>query len=210
MPYVGWKIFAYQFYYGQPDLPRLVSKRLLLDTIRDRFTDDQWIIETLDGGLKLGHVESGDEVKVKIETNDFTIDYTDGTRTETYLLVMESECLAWKQTELKHKKLMEQVSRRLPSWWEKVNCYVEDGQQLSLVYSSNIAPEPAFPVTPQTQLESPIPEDLPPRPKSVRPRVVRHAPKKPKQRRKVNALKELINQVEKEKAEKETQHGYRV
>lgn len=201
MPYVGWKIFAYQ-YPQDPAQREPISKQLLLTTVRDRFTDDQWVVETLDGGLKLGHVESGDVVKVKIEINAFAINYTDGTRTETYLLVMKSECLAWKQTELKHKKLMEQVSRRLPSWWEKVNCYVEDGEQLSLVFSSNVDPQPAFIVTPQTLLECPIPEELPPRPKTVRPRVVKPPLKRLKQRRKVNALKDLINQVEKEKTKK--------
>lgn len=166
MPYVGWKIFAYQ-YLEDPAQREPVSKLLLL---------------------------------MKVQANDFTINYEDGPRTETYLLVMESECLAWKQTELKHKKLMEQVSRRLP--WRKVNCYVEDGEQLSLVYSSNIEPEPPFSVTPTTRSECPIPERLPPQSKPVRPRIVKPHPKQPRRRRGPNALKDLIAKVKKEKNQK--------
>jgi hypothetical protein len=198
MPYVGWKIFAYE-YAQDPAQREPVSKLLLLLMIRDRFSGDDWVIENLNDGLKLSHVESTHEVKVKVEANDFTFDYVDGTRTETYLLVMESECLAWKQTELKHKKLMEQVSRRLPFWWRKINCYMQDGEQLSLVYSSNMEPEPPFPVIPTARSSCPIPERLSPQQKRVRPRVVKHPPRQPKRRRNVNTLKELMKEVEKEK-----------
>jgi hypothetical protein len=200
MPYVGWKIFAHEF---DQKNPSSVSVRTLLDEIRGRFSGDDWLIEILDGGLKLSHVESSFEVKVKVQANDFTFNYDTGTRTETYLLVLESECLAWKQSELKHKKLMEHVSRRLPSWWPKLNCHVEDGNQLILVYTSKAEPgfDP-FPITPRTWLELPIPEETPRTPKALRFRVVKRPPKRPKQRTKVNTLKELMNQVEKEKAQK--------
>jgi hypothetical protein len=208
LPYVGWKIFAYG-YSLDPTPHSRVSKRYLFDNVRECFRDDHWVVENLDGGLKLGHVESDDEVKVKIEPTSFTIDYDDGTRTEIYLLVLESECLAWKkQTEFKHKKLMEQVSRRLPSWWEKVDCYVEDGKQLTLVFSSNIdQQQPAFPVTSQTLPDLQIPDDLPPRPKFIRSRVVKGPPKKPKQPAKGNALKDLMEQVKKEKRPRSNRNG---
>jgi len=156
--------------------------------------------------LTISQVEHGFEIMVKIEANSLPIDYTVrlGERqqeTETYVVAMESEGLTWRgKIELKHKKLMEQVLRRLPWKWQKVGCYVEQGPVLKLVTSSNIEPGfTPFQIDVTTWDKLPIPEEPPLRVKSVRPRVVKRDPQRSKQRGKVNALKELMSAVDKEK-----------
>lgn len=111
-------------------------------------------------------------------------------------MLLESDCLSWKHIETDHKRLMSDVLNRLP--WRKAAGYLDDGH-LDLKYDSNAQPGNPQRIKPVKLPECPIP-DSPPIPTSLlmsRP-VVTH-PKRAKQRAKVNALKDLLNHVKREK-----------
>ena len=201
MPYTGWKIFAYQHGDGLP-FEEKASKRDLLDTIRERFSDANWITLTTLEGLILTHVPTQFEVKVVIHGWKLPMQYNIGPKTETYLVLLESECLAWKQIETDHKRLMNDVLIRLP--WRKAAGYVDDGH-LDLRYDSNAEPrthsEDPQRIKPERLAESPIRggEEAARKRKSVRLHVVRRVPRRPKRGKKTNALRDLIQKVQKER-----------
>jgi hypothetical protein len=204
MPYAGWKIFTYQYQDELHVLQEKTSKLELSDTIKQRFSDTDWMVAANPSGLLLTHVPTQFEVKVTIHGWELPIEYDTGVLTETYLVLLESDCLSWKHIETDHKRLMSDVLDRLP--WRKAAGYLEDGH-LDLRYDSNAQPGDSQRIRPIRLLECPIPD----RPRLsaallMPPRLVEVHPKRPKQRRKVNALKDLIKQVDKEKAQKKRNH----
>jgi hypothetical protein len=157
MPYVGWKVLAYQYYYDEPGVQAPITKEELLTAVRDSFKAPNWGISEQRGELLLTHTQTQSEVKLEVHGWDITVEYDDGTEEETYLVTLTSDCLAWKRGEHEHKQLMREVLKKLP-WEAKVGCHIEDGQ-FNVVYSSNMQRgfEP-FEVTPRKCLECPIPE----------------------------------------------------
>jgi hypothetical protein len=125
--------------------------------IRDSFQEPDWSISEEKGQMLLTHVPTQSEVKVEVQEWDITIEYDDtGIEEKTYLIMLTSDCLAWKRGEEEHKRLMRDVLKKLP-WEEKVGCHVEDGRFM-VVYSSNVQRgfEP-FEVTPRRWQQCPMP-----------------------------------------------------
>ena len=162
MPYVGWKVIAYQYYHDEPGLQAPITKEELLSAVRDSFKAPDWGISEQREELLLTHTQTQSEVKVEVHGEDIKVEYDDGTEEETYLVTLTSDCLAWKRGEHEHKHLMREVLKKLP-WEAKVGCHIEDGQ-FNVVYSSNMQRgfEP-FAVTPRRWQECPIPEKRQPR-----------------------------------------------
>jgi hypothetical protein len=202
MPYAGWKIFTYQYQEELHVLQEKTSKLELSETIKLRFDDKDWMVAANPSGLLLTHVPTQFEVKVTIHGWELPIEYDTGVLTETYLVLLESDCLAWKHIEADHKRLMSDVLNRLP--WRKAAGYLDDGH-LDLRYDSNAQPGDPQRIKPAKLSQCPVPDRpllsasllMPSRIKSVH-------PQRPKKRSKVNALKDLINQVKKERSPKRT------
>lgn len=76
------------------------------------------------------------------------------------LCQLSSDCLAWKKTELEHKRLMREVFKRL-LWREKIAGWIESNE-LMVIASTNIEGKEwdSFRVTPHKWQECPIPEKL--------------------------------------------------
>jgi hypothetical protein len=199
MPYAGWKIFTYQDELHV--LQEKTSKLELSETIKLRFDDKDWMVAANPSGLLLTHVPTQFEVKVTIHGWELPIEYDTGLVTETYLVLLESDCLAWKHIEADHKRLMSDVLDRLP--WRKAAGYLEDGH-LDLRCDSNAQPGNPQRIKPVKLPECPIPGESQLSPFLLMPRQLRQArPQEPKKKRsKVNALKDLINQVKKERSPK--------
>ncbi len=196
MPYAGWKIFTYQYNDEFHVLQENTSKVDLASTIKERFNDPEWMIAANPSGLLLTHVPSQFDVKATIHGWKLPIEYDTGVITETYLVLLESDCLSWKHIEPDHKRLMNEVLKRLP--WRKAAGYLDDGH-LDLRYDSNAQPGNPQRIKPEKLPECPIP-DSSPIPVSLlmsRPIVV-HS-KRRKKRPQTNALKDLLNHVKKEK-----------
>ena len=157
MPYVGWKVLAYQYYHDEPGLQAPITKEELLSAVRDSFKAPDWGISEQREELLLTHTQTQSEVKVEVHGEDIRVEYDDGTEEETYLVTLTSDCLAWKRGEHEHRQLMREVLKKLP-WEAKVGCHIEDGQ-FNVVCSSNMQRgfEP-FEVMPRKWLECPIPE----------------------------------------------------
>jgi hypothetical protein len=163
LPYVGWKILAYQYYHDKPGLQASITREKLLTDVRDSFKAPDWGLCEQAGELLLAHMQTQFEVKVEVHGWDITVEYDDtGIEKETYLVALTSDCLAWKRGEHAHKQLMHEVIKKLP-WEAKVGCQREDGQ-FKVVFSSNMQRgfEP-FMVTPRRWQECPIPEKRKPR-----------------------------------------------
>jgi len=137
MPYVGWKILAYQYYHDRPELQARITEEELLTTVRDSFKAPDWSVSEQKGELLLTHTQTQSEVRVEVYGWDITVEYDDtGVKEETYLVALTSNCLAWKRGEHDHKQLMREVIKKLP-WEAKVGCHIEDGH-FKVVYSSNL------------------------------------------------------------------------
>ena len=98
MPYVGWKIWACLCEKGYP---RLSLKELQAE-IQRRFTEPEWLHVNHGNRIDLTYNPTQTEVKLLILPEDLTVD----DETETYLMTLTSDCLAWKQSERDHKALM--------------------------------------------------------------------------------------------------------
>ena len=117
-----------------------------------------WEFSEEEGELTITH--AGFVIGVEIHAWDIVVEYSEETERETYLCKLSSDCLAWKKTELEHKRLMREVFKRL-LWRKKVAGWIE-GNQLMVVASTNIEGKEwdPFLVTPQKWQECPIPEKL--------------------------------------------------
>jgi hypothetical protein len=125
--------------------------------------------------------------------------YSDGPEIETYLIQFESDCLAWKQAESDHKRLMREVIRRLRL--ETVGCHLDDSHVV-VVSSTNIqdAFEP-FEVNPNRWVACPVPDTMPRRRRTmVRPRVIKR--RRTQQLKAANSLTKLVRQVDAERKAK--------
>jgi len=167
MPYVGWKVLAYQYHHNGLGLQTRITKEELLADVRDSFEAPDCGVSEQKGELLLTHTQTQSEVKVEVHGWDVTVEYTDtGVEEETYLVALTSDCLAWKRGEREHRQLMREVIKKLP-WGAKVGCYVEDGQ-FKVVYSSNLERGfEEFAVTPRRWEECPLLEKHAPRRRHV-------------------------------------------
>jgi hypothetical protein len=137
MPYVGWKVLAYQYHQDKPRLQTSITREKLLMDVRDSFKAPDWSVSEQRGELLLTHTQTQSEVKVEVYGWDITVEYDDtGVKEETYLVALTSDCLAWKRGEHEHKQLMRGVIKKLP-WEAKVGCHIEYGH-FKVVYSSNL------------------------------------------------------------------------
>jgi hypothetical protein len=199
MPYVGWKIYTYS-YEQDPAHRRRTSKAELLEDLHRRFADADWLISSEGHDIILSNLPSKTDIKMVIHGFDMEIPYSEGPETETYLIQLESDCLAWKQAESDHKRLMREVIRRLP--WETVGCHLDDSHVI-VVSSTNIeGPCEPFEVNPKPWVNCPIPETPPRRRRNmVRPRVIKR--KRARPLRRADSLTKLIREVDEEKAKAE-------
>jgi hypothetical protein len=198
MPYVGWKIYTYG-YEQDPARRRSTSKAELLEDLRERYTDPDWLISNEGRDIILSNLPNKTDIKVLIHGFDIDIPYSEGLEVETYLIQLESDCLAWKQAESDHKRLMREVTRRLP--WETVGCHLDDGH-IVVVSSTNIEqPFDRFEVTPKRWKNCPIPETPPRRRRTMmRPKVIKR--RRTQQPKRADSLTRLIREVDVERKKK--------
>jgi hypothetical protein len=183
LPYFGWRIFACHI----DDINRdRESKESLLQWIRKQFSGDSWLVDNENGGLIIGHLETNFEATVEMKANELG---AEDRKIGPFLVSMDSECLS---SEIKHKKFMHTVLRQLPHKWLRVGCYQQQGYLMLAWVSWFPSSFEPFPVEVTPWVELAIPEAPPPRPKYVRPRVVKRPAKYPEQRVKTHTIKELM------------------
>ncbi len=195
MPYVGWRIYTYS-YEQDPARRRSTSKAELLEGLRERFADPDWLISNEGRNIILSNLPNKTDIKVVIHGYDIEIPYSDGSETEIYLIQLESDCFAWKQAEFDHKRLMREVTRRLP--WDTVACHLDDGHVI-VVSSTNMEPPiDTFEVNPKPLMQCPIPDSPQRRRRTqVRPRVIKR--KRTQQLKRANSLTRLIREIDAKK-----------
>jgi hypothetical protein len=193
MPYVGWKVYTYRFD-EDPARRRSTSKAELLEVLRQRFTDPDWLISNESGETILTNLPDKTDIKVVIHGFGIEILYEE-LETETYLIQLESDCFAWKQQESDHKRLMREVIHRLP--WETIGCHLDDSHVI-IVSSTNIEPPfDPFEVNPKPWVSCPIPEKPPRRRRTqVRPRVIKR--KRTQHPKRADSLTRLIREIDAE------------
>jgi len=144
---VGWKIWACLL---QKGYPRLSLKELQAE-IHRRFTEPEWFQVIYDNRIDLTFNPMQTEIKLQIQPEDLNVNG----ETETYLLTLTSDCLAWKQNEKDHKALMVTVMQMLP--WQRAAAHIHDGE-FKLVHWSGPVKEEEFKITatPRPDIQIPI------------------------------------------------------
>jgi hypothetical protein len=99
MAHAGWKIFAHQYHDQLHVLHERNSKRGLYELIKERFNESERMVAAHPSGLLLTHVRTQFEAKITIHGWDLAIEHDVGVKTETFLVLLETDCL-WRDSQM--------------------------------------------------------------------------------------------------------------